>query len=57
MDAVYNLGEILLFIKVGQFEDKTLKTILSWTQTRKGAHYLRQSHVLTNEIKEVVNII
>lgn len=40
MDAVYDLGEILLFIEIGQFKDKALETVRGGILVRRHGYYL-----------------
>lgn len=57
MNTVHNLREILLLVKVGQFEDKALKIVRGGTRARKRGHYLRQTSIIANEIEEIVDVV
>lgn len=57
MDAVYNFGEILLFIKISQFEDEALKIIRGRTKTRGRGCYLGKPNVIADKIKEIVYVV
>ena len=57
MDTVYDLGEILLFIEISQFEDEALEIVRSGLWGSREVYYLGQSNVTANEIEEMVDVV